>query len=115
ESVEIPLRLIRAALETGDAVDAQRRIDELASSIGEDWRLTWYRGLARLLVGEFDAAAAEFDAVHGALPGEPAPQLALAVAAELGGAAPDVESARATSFYETVWRTDHAFVSAAFG
>ncbi|WP_429455054.1 tetratricopeptide repeat protein [Nocardia sp. GP40] len=118
ESVEIPLRLVRAALETGDAVDAQRRIDELAAGIGVDWRLTWYRGLARLLVGEFDAAAAEFDAVHGALPGETAPQLALAAAAELCAAAdidPDIESARAARYYESIWRTDHGFVSAAFG
>jgi len=118
ESVEIPLRLIRAALESGDAVDAQRRIDELAVTIGEDWRLTWYRGLARLLVGEFDAAAIEFDAVHGALPGELGPQLALAAAAELcegAGIDPEIESARATRFYESVWRTDRSFVSAAFG
>ncbi|WP_245713582.1 serine/threonine-protein kinase [Nocardia vaccinii] len=119
ESVEIPLRLIRAALETGDAVDAQRRIDELAATLGEDWRLTWYRGLARLLVREFDSAAAEFDAVYAALPGEAAAQLALAVAAELSaglpGADPDIELSRATRYYDMVWRTDRRFVSAAFG
>lgn len=109
ESVEIPLRLIRAALESGDAVDARRRIDDLAGSIGEDWRLTWYRGQACLLAGEFDAAATEFDAIFGALPGEPAAQLALAAAAELSG------SSRAAGYYESVWRTDRSFVSAAFG
>ncbi len=119
ESVEIPLRLIRAALETGDAADAQRRIEELAATLGEDWRLTWYRGLARLLVGEFDSAAVEFEVVYAALPGEAAPQLALAVAAELSGglpgADPEVESARAARYYDMVWRTDRSFVSAAFG
>nr|WP_319944759.1 tetratricopeptide repeat protein [Nocardia macrotermitis] len=119
ESVEIPLRLIRAALETGDAADAQRRIDELAETIGEDWRLTWYRGLARLLVGEFDSAAVEFELVYAALPGEAAPQLALAAAAEqaggMVGVSRGVESARAARYYDMVWRTDRSFVSAAFG
>lgn len=119
ESVEIPLRLIRAALEIGDAADAQRRIDELAPILGEDWRLSWYRGLARLLVDEFDAATVEFGAVYRTLPGEPAPQLALAVAAELSigspGVDPVAESARATRYYDMVWRTDRSFTSAAFG
>lgn len=122
ESVEIPLRLIRAALESGAAVDAQQRIEALMPTLGEDWRLIWYRGLARLLVREYDAAAAEFDAVCAALPGEAAPKLALAVASELCGGPegspdtdPSVENARAARYYETVWRTDHAYVSAAFG
>ncbi len=119
ESVETPLRLIRAAPETGDALNAQRRIDELAATLGEDWRLTWYRGLARLLVREFDSAAAEFDSVYAALPGEAAAQLALAVAAELSagrtGADPGVELDRAARYYDMVWRTDRRFVSAAFG
>ncbi|WP_019931348.1 serine/threonine-protein kinase [Nocardia sp. BMG111209] len=116
ESVEIPLRLIRAAIESGDAADAGRRIGDLAPVVGADWRLAWFRGAARLIEGEFDSAAAEFDAVYSALPGEAAPKLALAVASELGraaaGADPDAETGR---YYETVWQTDHAHVSAAFG
>nr|WP_281033000.1 serine/threonine-protein kinase [Nocardia jiangxiensis] len=118
-SVEIPLRLIRAALETGDAADAQRRIDEVAAELGEDWRLSWYRGLARLLVGEFDSAAVEFEMVYATLPGEAAPQLALAVAAELStglpGVDPKIELHRAARYYSMVWQTDRSFVSAAFG
>ncbi|WP_406603426.1 serine/threonine-protein kinase [Nocardia aurantia] len=116
ESVEIPLRLIRAAIESGDAADAHRRIGELAAVVGADWRLSWFRACARLIEGEFDAAAAEFDAVYSSLPGEAAPKLALAVASELGraaaGAGPDAEAGR---YYETVWQTDRAHVSAAFG
>jgi serine/threonine-protein kinase PknG len=44
------------------------------------------------------------------LPGELAPKIALAATAELRGAADDAER-----YYETVWRTDDNYVSAAFG
>ena len=44
------------------------------------------------------------------LPGELAPKMAMAATAELRGAR-DV----AARYYETVWRTDHSYVSAAFG
>ncbi|MBF6334153.1 serine/threonine-protein kinase [Nocardia transvalensis] len=121
ESVEIPLRLIRAALEAGDAGEAQHRIDELSTTLGEDWRLAWYGAQARLLDGEYGSAAAEFEAVYSAMPGEAAPKLAVAVAAELaahdgrGGIDPAVEKARAARYYRIVWRTDRAWVSAAFG
>ncbi|MEU0505406.1 tetratricopeptide repeat protein [Nocardia sp. NPDC005998] len=112
-SVEIPLRLVRAALEVGDPADALRRIDELADTLPGDWRLAWYRGQAELLAGDFDAAYAEFDAVYAALPGEAAPKLAQAAVAELAGAQPDRR--QAAHYYDTVWRTDHNYVSAAFG
>nr|WP_280268116.1 serine/threonine-protein kinase [Nocardia wallacei] len=115
DSVEIPLRLIRAAIEDGDAADARRRIEELADILGDDWRLAWYRGMTQLLASDFASAAAEFDAVYQALPGESAPKLALAAAAELARAGNDAETARAMRYYETVWRTDRGFVAAAFG
>ncbi|MGW0246495.1 tetratricopeptide repeat protein [Nocardia goodfellowii] len=136
KSVEIPLRLVRAALDIGDHQDAFRRIDDLAAALPGDWRLAWYRGQARLLAGDFRGAYAEFDAVYAALPGEPAPKLALAAVAELavhtaagrrdtngsGAAQGDpqltgvpADRFQAARYYELVWRTDHAFVSAAFG
>ncbi|MET9489904.1 tetratricopeptide repeat protein [Nocardia sp. NPDC006630] len=120
ESVEIPLRLIRAALEFGDATDALRRIDELEQTLEGDWRLIWFRGQAMLLRRNWFAAAAEFDALYTALPGDPAPKLALAVTSELlarDGDEPDQEPAlrSATRYYELVWRTDHSYTSAAFG
>ena len=79
-------------------------------SIPADWRLTWYRGQCALLEGDFDAAAAYFDAVLTMLPGELDPKLALAATAELRGAYDE-----AARYYETVWRTNHSFYSAAFG
>ncbi len=51
-----------------------------------------------------------FDAVLTMLPGELDPKLALAATAELRGAYDE-----AARYYETVWRTNHSFYSAAFG
>ncbi len=120
ESAEIPLRLIRAALEYGDAPDALRRIEEMEQNLGGDWQLSWFRAQARLLQRDWGSAAAEFDALYTALPGEAAPKLALAVTAELSartGSEPDREPAlrEATRYYEVVWGTDHSYTSAAFG
>ena len=73
-------------------------------------RLTWYSGQCALLEGDFGAAAADFDAVLTVLPGELDPKLAVAATAELTGAYDE-----AARYYETVWRTNHSFYSAAFG
>ncbi|MEV6386668.1 serine/threonine-protein kinase [Nocardia xishanensis] len=110
ESVEIPLRLVRAALDVGDPAQAERRLTELADRLPGDWRLAWYRAQAGLLAGDLAAARAEFEAVYAALPGEPAPKLALAAVAELAGDGPG-----AARYYDTVWRTDRAFAAAVFG
>ncbi|MGY4653532.1 tetratricopeptide repeat protein [Mycobacterium sp. URHB0021] len=109
-SMEIPLRLVRASLETGAAADARQRLTELGSVMAGDWRLKWYCGQCALLEGEFDKAAADFDAVLAMLPGELAPKLAIAATAELHGARDD-----AVRYYEMVWRTEHSYYSAAFG
>jgi serine/threonine-protein kinase PknG len=106
----VPLRLIRASLEIGAPEDARKLLAELESKISGDWRLSWYSGQCALLEGEFDKAAADFEAVLAVLPGELAPKIAIAATAELRGAR-DV----AARYYETVWRTDNSYVSAAFG
>ncbi|RDH76932.1 serine/threonine protein kinase [Mycolicibacterium moriokaense] len=109
-SVEVPLRLVRAALEIGAAKDARRRLAELDSVIPGDWRLTWYSGQCALLEDDLDGAADDFDTVLTLLPGELDPKLALAATAEMRGRYDD-----AARYYETVWRTNHSFYSAAFG
>jgi serine/threonine-protein kinase PknG len=109
-SVEVPLRLVRASLELGAPEQARKRLAELAALIPGDWRLMWYSGQCALLEGEFDKAAADFNVVAAALPGELAPKLAIAATAELRDARDE-----AARHYATVWRTDHSYVSAAFG
>ncbi|HVQ53474.1 MAG TPA: tetratricopeptide repeat protein [Mycobacterium sp.] len=109
-SVEVPLRLVRASLETGAVTDARKRLTELESEMRGDWRLKWYGGQCALLEGEFDKAAEDFDAVLAMLPGELAPKLAIAATAEMRDACDD-----AMRFYETVWRTERSYYSAAFG
>ena len=109
-SLEVPLRLVRASLEIGAPKDARKRLAELNSVMSSDWRLPWFTGQCGLLEGEFDKAAADFDAVLAMLPGELAPKLAIAATAELRAARDD-----AARYYETVWRTDHNYISAAFG
>ena len=109
-SVEIPLRLVRAALEVGAADLARTRILELAPLIPGDWRLTWYSGQCALLEGDIAKAAVEFGKVLAVLPGELTPKLAFAAASEMQGARD-----YAARYYEMVWRTDRSYVSAAFG
>jgi serine/threonine-protein kinase PknG len=109
-SVEVPLRLVRASLEIGAPKDARKRLAELNSVMSGDWRLNWYSGQCALLEGEFDKATADFNAVLAMLPGELPPKLAIAATAEMREAPAD-----AARYYETVWRTDHNYVSAAFG
>ncbi|MHC9293245.1 tetratricopeptide repeat protein [Mycobacterium sp. LTG2003] len=109
-SVEVPLRLVRAALETGSPKDARKRLAELESVVPGDWRLPWYRGQCALVEGDFEQAAVDFESVLAMLPGELGPKLALGATAELRGA-----HAEAARYYETIWRTEHSYYSAAFG
>ena len=73
-SVEIPLRLVRAALEVGDPADARKRLAELSSVLPNDWRLSWYLGQCALLERDYDEAGEHFDEVLAMLPGELAPE-----------------------------------------
>ncbi|MFI7000482.1 tetratricopeptide repeat protein [Nocardia sp. NPDC050175] len=109
-SVELALALIRARLEIGEFDSARSELDALEQTEDADWRITWYRGLAALAAGDAHAAQREFEISYGTLPGEPAAKLALAAAHECAA-----EYAAAAALYEAVWRTDHGYVSAAFG
>jgi serine/threonine-protein kinase PknG len=109
-SVEVALRVVRARIERGDLARATTDLDKLAADDPTDWRVDWYRGLVALVAGRSDDARSAFSAVYDALPGEPAPKLAAAAAAEWSG---DLEVA--ARLYERVWRADRGYVSAAFG
>jgi serine/threonine-protein kinase PknG len=94
----------------GSPKDVRKRLGELAAVIPGDWRLAWYSAQCALLEGDYATAAFDFETVLATLPGELAPKLAIAATAELRDAHDD-----AARYYETVWRTDHSYVSAAFG
>ncbi|WP_158841584.1 serine/threonine-protein kinase [Saccharothrix deserti] len=119
QTVEVRLQVVRALIEAGRVDEAVAELDDLTSPFdpddpqtpaSDDWRPGWYRGVAALVGGRADQARAAFEQVCDVLPGEAAPKLAVAVCAESRG-----DGDAATAFYEVVWRTDHSYVSAAFG
>ncbi|WP_447008283.1 tetratricopeptide repeat protein [Saccharothrix isguenensis] len=116
QTAEVRLQVVRALIEAGRQDEA---VAELSSAphhgdprtpAPDDWRPGWYRGVAALVDGRADDARAAFEQVCDVLPGEAAPKLAAAVCAEAQG-----DRDAAAGYYEVVWRTDHAYVSAAFG
>ncbi|MEU4623738.1 tetratricopeptide repeat protein [Actinoplanes sp. NPDC023801] len=109
DSVEVRLRQMRAAIDSGGEQAAAVIRDELAAD-GADWRVDWYDGLLALSTGDHGRARQRFDAVWSALPGEPAPQLALGLTAELAG-----DAATACGYYDVVSRTDPSYTTAAAG
>lgn len=121
DSVEVRLRLVREYVELGLAGagtsagpgwlgKADKALARLADEEPHNWQVRWYRGLAALAGGRPADAATAFDQVYNAVPGEAAPKLALAACAECTGDLPT-----AARYYLAVWRTDHSYVSAAFG
>ena len=75
-----------------------------------DWRGHWYAGKALLAMGRGAEAFSRFDRVYFEMPGELAPRLAMAFAAEASG---DLE--RATGLYRRVAMVDPSYASASFG
>ncbi|MGW0807415.1 tetratricopeptide repeat protein [Nonomuraea sp. NPDC002799] len=104
---ETMLMKARLLAEEG-AAGAPAALAELSREVPGDWRILWYRGVLALTTGQADEAVSMFDTCLSALPGELAPKLALAFALECAGKP-------AAHWYDVVWRTDHAYVSAAFG
>jgi serine/threonine-protein kinase PknG len=112
DSIEVRLRMVRARLELGELRAAQGEL-EAARRLAldpADWRPDWYQGLIALATHKWQEATTAFERVYDAVPGEIPPKLALAVAAEYAG-----NYFQAARYYELVWRTDRAWVSAAFG
>ncbi|MFD1538648.1 serine/threonine-protein kinase [Nonomuraea guangzhouensis] len=87
---------------------ALQALDEAERARPGDWRVTWYRAVHLLAARQAGRAAQIFDECFSLLPGECAPKLGLAFALECMGDDP-------VRWYESVWRTDHSYVSAAFG
>jgi len=109
-SPETKLALARALITAGDPDEAGAYLAELAAADPADWRIAWHNGLRELASGRPGAARAAFAVVYDELPGELAPKLALAFAAEAVG-----DEAAARRYYQLVWTIDRSYVSAAFG
>ncbi|MEV6277373.1 serine/threonine-protein kinase PknG [Nocardia sp. NPDC051832] len=119
ETVQLELTLAeaRARLDLGEAAAVRHLLHQLPTG---DWRIDWYLGRTELVEQNYEQAFGHFDAVLRQLPGEIAPKLALAATAELvlhhwDSTDPEQWRAYAERMYATVWRTDRAVVSAAFG
>jgi serine/threonine-protein kinase PknG len=105
---EVGLRTVRAYLESKTPV--VMTLDRLGTEDPWDWRVDWYRGIERLTAGKPETAAEYFSRVWTEVPGELAPKLAVAYAAEQAG-----QYTRAAQLYELVVAVDSTYVSAAFG
>jgi serine/threonine-protein kinase PknG len=110
KSREVRLRLAAALGRAGKYDDAESLLASVENEDAWDWRVLWYRGVMLLSRQNATEATKLFDQVYFDLPGEVAPKLALAVAAELAG-----NHDLATHMYDLVSRTDSNFVSAPFG
>ncbi len=75
-----------------------------------DWRVWWYRAVHQLQAQGAALAAEGFSRVWTELPGETAPKLGVALAAEQAG-----QLDRARQVFDLVSRSDSSYVSAAFG
>ncbi|MFT7023365.1 MAG: serine/threonine-protein kinase PknG [Rhodococcus sp. (in: high G+C Gram-positive bacteria)] len=120
--LEITLAEVKAHIDLSDFGTAESVLAQVQTDGPDPWRVEWYAGLLDLSRNEFVAASRHFEKVLDALPGELAPKIALAASAELitEGILPSAEEHEkwrvcAETYYRSVWRTNRAVVSSAFG
>ncbi|WP_433172401.1 tetratricopeptide repeat protein [Actinoallomurus sp. CA-150999] len=104
---EVDLTLARVRIDLGDTAGAHAVLDALPP---DDWRVGWYHAVAVLAAGNVTEAAGLFDELYSLMPGEAAPKLGLAYCRELLD-----DPTGAAVLHETVWRTDHGYVTACYG
>ena len=109
-STEARLRYAAALIDLSRDAEASAILNELGAADPWDWRVPWMRGRMLIASGNPGEAQALFDQIYFDLPGELAPKLAFAMAAEQAG-----KLALATAMYDLVSRTDPGFTSACFG
>jgi serine/threonine-protein kinase PknG len=109
-SVEARLWYVDSLLSQAEYRRANEQLDALDAEDPFNWKVSWYRGKSLLVTGDATLARNEFDRVYFEMPGEVAPKLAIAFAAEQAG-----EMEIATAFYERVAKTDPNNTTAVFG
>lgn len=110
KSVEARLRLANAYLGVKRFSDADKLLDQLHAEDQFDWRVSWYRGKSLLAQNDGQGARLEFGKVYFEMPGELAPKLAIAYAAEVAG-----NSEEAACYYKRVAKVDPNQTTACFG
>ena len=110
KSIEARLRLAKSLIDCGRTEPAESLLASVQTDDPWDWRVIWLRGISHFREGRSREAAAHFDHVYSELPGELAPKLALALAAEATG-----EIDYAAKLYNIVSVTDPNFTTASFG
>ena len=108
DSSEVRLRRVRELIEARE--DPETLLRALEAADPWDWRVTWYRSVVLMRNDDAELAAEGFSRVWTELPGELAPKLAVALAAERAG-----RFRRAADVYSEVIGVDASYVSAAFG
>ena len=108
ETVEVRLRKARALIDSGES--PQPMLDLVVADDPWEWRATWLQAVWALSQSQYADAAAHFSSVWTDQPGELAPKLGLALAAE--GAA---EFDRAAQMFDLVCTVDDSYISAIFG
>jgi serine/threonine-protein kinase PknG len=94
----------------GEHADATHAIAQLLQANPYDWKAWFLQGRVAFLQGDYRLAAERFARIRAELPGEPAAQMALALALEALG-----EPAAAEIIYDRISKADPSFASAAFG
>jgi serine/threonine-protein kinase PknG len=94
----------------GEHSDAAKAIEQLLKANPYDWKAWFLQGRVAYLQGDYRLAAERFARIRAELPGEPAAQMALALALEALG-----EPSSAEVIYDRVSKADPSFAAAAFG
>ncbi|HEY6874157.1 MAG TPA: tetratricopeptide repeat protein [Geobacteraceae bacterium] len=110
KSAEARLRLANAYLGVKRFSDANKLLDQLHAEDQFDWRVSWYRGKSLLAQNDGQVARMEFGKVYFEMPGEIAPKLAIAYAAEITG-----DYDEAARYYKRVAKVDPNQTTACFG
>ncbi|HEX2047940.1 MAG TPA: tetratricopeptide repeat protein [Acidimicrobiales bacterium] len=110
DTVELRLRRVRAHVDLGRHDEAASELARIEADDPWEWRASWLRGVMALAADDAAGAVKAFDRCLFEVPGELAPKLAAAIAAERAG---DVE--RAAALYDVVSTVDPSYVGAATG
>ncbi len=110
DSAEAFLGMAQVEIALGNFDEAEKYIAATEAMDGFDWRVIWYRGVSFLAQSKYADAQAAFETCYAELPGDLAPKLAIAMAAEMDG-----QNERAIALYNVVSTTDPSHASASFG